>query len=111
MSFKVVFNGCFGGYGVSELGARWLLDNGANPGNVRLTQSGEDVYVTCNIERHDPLLVRMVEVLGWKANGDSARLVVREISQPLYRIEEYDGAERIEEPDDISWTDARQVEG
>jgi hypothetical protein len=53
----------------------------------------------------------MVEVLGEKANGDSARLVVREISQPLYRIEEYDGAERIEEPDDLSWTDARQVEG
>ena len=111
MGFKVVFNGCFGGYGVSERGARWLLDNGANPGNVRLTQRGEDVYVTCNIERHDPLLVRMVEVLGEKANGDSARLVVREISQPLYRIEEYDGAERIEEPDDLSWTDARQVEG
>ena len=110
MGFKVVFNGCFGGYGVSELGARWLLDNGANPGNVRLTQRGEDVYVTCNIERHDPLLVRMVETLGADANGSSARLAVRELEQPLYRIDEYDGSESVEEPGDIEWTNASTLE-
>ncbi len=110
MGFKVVINGCFGGFGVSELGARWLLENGASSSKVSFRRHGPDVYVTCDLERHDPLLVRMVETLGKDANGRHAKLCVRELEQPLYRIDEYDGSESVEEPGDVEWTNASTLE-
>ena len=113
--FKVVVNGCFGGYGVSEKGVEWLLANGASPEKVRVQDSGLTdsrwVYTVCTLERHDPLLVKMVETLGSEAaSGDHAALEVRELGQPLYRINEYDGSESVEEPGQAVWTDASKVE-
>lgn len=110
MTYKIVVNGCFGGYGVSELGARWLLENGADPNKVKYGRSSLGVFVTCNLERHDPLLVRMVETLGADSNGRAARLYVRELQQPLYRIDEYDGSESVEEPGDVKWNNASIME-
>lgn len=109
--YKVVVNGCFGGFGVSEQGAEWLLANGASPDKVRVHREGRFNYVSVDLERHDPLLVRMVETLGSAANGDCAKLFVHTMEQPLYRIDEYDGSESVEEPGQAVWTNAGKVEG
>jgi hypothetical protein len=107
--YKVVVNGCFGGYGVSEKGAAWLLANGASPEKVAVREyPGGDCSVTVYLERHDPLLVRMVEELGERASGPYARLCVHTMEQPLYRIDEYDGCESVEEPGHVHWIDARE---
>ena len=43
-----------------------------------------------NVNRHDPILVQVVEELKDKANGMCAKLAIVEISGP-YRIDEYAG--------------------
>lgn len=116
MGFKVVINKCYGGFDVSEKGVEWLLANGASPEKVGVQDSGltdsKWVSTFCTLERHDPLLVKMVETLGSEAaSGDHAALDVRVLGQPLYRINEYDGSESVEEPGQAAWTDARELEG
>lgn len=55
-----------------------------------------------HVDRHDPALVQVVEELGDKANGKYAKLRIAEISGP-YRIDEYDGFESVETPDNLDW--------
>jgi hypothetical protein len=55
-----------------------------------------------NVSRHDPILVQVVEELRDKANGMCAKLSIAEVSGP-YRIDEYDGSERVVEPDGYDW--------
>jgi hypothetical protein len=51
-----------------------------------------------DIERNDPALVKVVEKLGDKANGEYAELKVVEIPDDIeYIIEDYDGKEWIAE--------------
>lgn len=124
MAYKVVYNADYGGFGVSVEGAKWLLANGADPVKVKI---GEDLEtepdgreygsVKCSLDRHDPLLVRMVETLGGHrahASGmaygeprDSTKLLICEITQPMYYIHEYDGAETVVEPGRHVYIDAR----
>lgn len=87
---KVVYNTCYGGFGLSELALRWLMNHGFNG----------DAYL---IERHNPLLVQCVEELGDEAGNDYSELAIAEISGNKYIIEDYDGAETVIEPDDITW--------
>ena len=53
--------------------------------------------------RHDPELVKTVEDLGSEANGSHAHLKIKELKGNRYVIDEYDGNERVVEPDDINW--------
>ena len=53
--------------------------------------------------RHDPELVKTVEDLGREANGSHAHLRIKELRGSRYIIDEYDGYERVVEPDDIKW--------
>jgi hypothetical protein len=55
-----------------------------------------------DIDRHDPVLVQVVEELGDKAGGQFAKLRVTEVSG-AYRITEYDGYESVETPDGCDW--------
>jgi hypothetical protein len=88
--YKVVINTRFGGFSLSDEALKWMSDNGG-----------------CDYDiRHHPLLVKCVETLGKRAWGRSAELQVVEISQPLYRVGEYDGQEWVETPDSMRWTDA-----
>jgi len=59
---------------------------------------GEIEYVySCDIERHDPILIQVVEELGEKADGACADLNIVEIDDnDEYYIDEYDGMESIE---------------
>ena len=74
-------------------------------------QEHDDHYVSVYIDaegelgylRHDPELVKTVEDLGCEANGSCAFLKIKEIKGDRYVINEYDGCERVVEPDDINW--------
>lgn len=61
--------------------------------------------------RHDPELVKTVEDLGSKANGSYAHLKIKELKGNLYLIDEYDGNERVVEPDDINWITVEEQDG
>lgn len=51
-----------------------------------------------DIERHDPLLIQVIEELGKEANGSHSKLTIVEIPEDVnYEIEEYDGMEHIAE--------------
>tara|TARA_Y100001951_G_scaffold32446_1_gene25528 strand:+ start:769 stop:1029 length:261 start_codon:yes stop_codon:yes gene_type:complete len=83
---KVVYNACYGGFGLSEealekLGIKYCWD----------------------IKRHDPKLVAVVEELGpEKAGTRFSELKVVEV-KGKYFIDEYDGFEAVVEPQDIEW--------
>lgn len=112
---KVVINKQFGGFGLSDEATReylkrkghtwreekhygstmFMIDDGTEQGKF---------FSDDNIERNDPDLVAIVEELGDKANGTSATLVVEEVPTGVqYRIDEYDGLERLEYRDTIDW--------
>lgn len=111
-SVKIVLNACYGGFSLSReavLYARKLSGdpNWGGPTTVGDTYScGEPVthhygYID-KIARTDPVLVATVEALGDKASGQCANLRVSRISKGTrYRIEEYDGFERLETEDDV----------
>ena len=88
--YKVVYNACYGGFGLSEEAIQYLKDkHGLNPNE--------------EFERHDKRLVDVVEALGDKANGFCAKLAIAEIESRMYRIDEYDGYESVEAPDSYEW--------
>ena len=90
MTNKVVYNGCYGGFGLSVRAIKLLEERG--------------VQVAYEIPRHHPELVRVVEELGDAANGRHARLFVEEIEGNKYRIDEYDGSESVVVPNEDEWT-------
>jgi hypothetical protein len=59
-------------------------------------------WYDCDVDRHDPVLVQVVEELGDKAGGQFAKLRIAEVSG-AYRITEYDGYESVETPDSCDW--------
>lgn len=60
-------------------------------------QKGQTFYCR-DLMRDDPILVRVVEEMGEKANGSCASLDIREIPDGIeWQIEEYDGREWIAE--------------
>jgi hypothetical protein len=106
---KVVYNACYGGFGLSieamdrmvELGYEGLeLNPGYNPNSKSMYSY--KYYGDYNIPRHDPILVQVVEELGEKANGNCADLQIEEVYGP-YRIDEYDGNESVKTPTGYDW--------
>ena len=118
---KIVFNTCFGGFSLSDAGIRRYLelkgipfveeeDNSWSWSTVRfriadLDDGSPDYFSSYDIEdRADPALAQVVEELGEAANGDCAELCIRELEPGTkYRIQEYDGSEWVETPEDINW--------
>lgn len=99
---KIVVNRCFGGYySLSKEAVQWLLENG-NEGTKNEVAKYEDGAFSCN--RHNQDLVRCVETLGERANGECAKLEIKHIEGNQYRITEYDGYESVETPESIEWT-------
>lgn len=62
----------------------------------------EQTWNARKVERHDPILVQVVEELGDKASGEFSKLQVVEVDGH-YRINEYDGYESVETPYQIDW--------
>ncbi len=62
----------------------------------------EQTWYNREVDRHDPILIQVVEELGSKANGECAKLAIAEVSGP-YRIDEYDGLESVETHESYEW--------
>ena len=74
-------------------------DYGENPDDLTLE------LILARVERHDPVLVQIVEELGEKAGGECSRLRVKEIPCPVYKIMKCIGGELIRTPfEDDDWT-------
>lgn len=134
---KVVYNACYGGYGLSQEACKrywelqgkqvWIEDGcflgsftvWLVPPEERIVQKdwrsmtqeeridynerySKQTWNDHNVDRHDPILVQVVEELGDKANGSHAKLAIEEVSGP-YRIDEYDGYETVETPNSYDW--------
>ena len=92
MSVKVVINQCFGGFGLSEK-AEAIVEE----------RIGRE-FDPYEHPRHCPVLVSVVEELGEAANGRCANLTVEELRWGRrYIIKEYDGVEKVCEPEQIKW--------
>ena len=91
MPTKVVINGCYGGFELSEKAQKRYIE---------LSGQTESFY---EMKRHCPYLVQVVEELGKEANARFSSLYIVEIRGNKYMIEEYDGVENVVEPDDIQW--------
>lgn len=89
---KVAYNTCYGGFGLSKK-AELLYK----------TISGipeDDHFYADELDRHNPVLIAVIEKLGSEADGFLAKLAIQTINSSKYRIEKYDGIERVITPED-----------
>lgn len=108
---KVVYNACYGGFGLSPQAVKRYAERKGLPYEEResnVWRDTPDIYVdgerfaSWKLPRHDPDLVAVVEELGSSAAVRFADLAIADVSG-IYRIEEYDGLESVVEPCDIDW--------
>jgi hypothetical protein len=92
---KVVYNGCYGGFSLSQLAADLLAKR----------KGWDESDNRPDLPRHDHDLIAVVEALGCEtASGDYAALAIFELPDgERYRIDEYDGSERVMTPEDYEW--------
>jgi hypothetical protein len=118
---KVAYNGCFGGFSLSleavkrarEISGdpKWaaiclpgeFYDDGSGP-----VREGMDMYhLDYKHPRTCPILIQVIEEMGEAANGACANLKIEEIGAGTkYRIDEYDGNERVMTCGDYEWETA-----
>lgn len=92
MSLEVVYNDCYGGFGLSVEAKESYIQA------LGLQCFPKDLNVD-DIDRHDPHLVNVVKTLGERANGGCSELKIETIPIEFinhYKINEYDGYENVE---------------
>lgn len=94
--YKVVINNCYGGFGLSRKAVEMLQDLKHENGDKNFIYS----QLSDKLPRYDPDLVKVVETLGKEASSSFSNLEVEEIYSRLYKIDEYDGLERVDEIND-----------
>lgn len=98
---KVVINKCFGGFGLSvEAVEMYAKAKGIDPGHKVKTFGTEyfSNFYDGDLDRADPDLVQVVELLGEKSWGHCSKLEVVEIPNGVkWDIHDYDGMESIHE--------------
>lgn len=92
MGYKIVINKRYGGFGLSEHALK-----------LGKELSGDPDWGDWDMNRHDPVLVEVVERLGEAANGRYAKLNVKKIESRLYYIDEYHGNEEVITPETMDW--------
>jgi hypothetical protein len=100
---KVVYNSCYGGFGISTAAAKQLKELGAGDLLSEVFISADEQLYYWVGTRHDHRLVQTVERLGDKASSGYAKLRIAEIAGNVYRIDEYDGYESVIEPANQEW--------
>jgi hypothetical protein len=111
---KIVYNACFGGFGLSEAamrryaeikGFRYHSDGTEHWQIPSLVDENDKKIYADNIKRTDPALVQVVEELGERANTRFSDLCIEDIPEGTkYRIDEYDGNESVMTLDDYNWS-------
>jgi hypothetical protein len=86
----------------THMAGEWLLENGADPGRVRLKGTRYEKYSSASVDldRWDPLLVRCVELLGERAGN----VYVSEATGPFV-IDTVNDTETIVHRDAYDWID------
>ena len=108
---KVVYNACYGGFGLSRDAAYRLLELGVEEMDKEIKEVESStlknlgfIYnISREFPRHDPRLVQVVEEFGSKASGSYAQLKIAKVKGDRYIVEEYDGFESVKTPEDIDW--------
>jgi hypothetical protein len=108
---KVVYNACYGGFGLSRKAAERLAQLGVKGMDEEIKMRdgstfrafGETYSLPDHIKRHDPRLVQVVEEFGNEASGAFAELKIAKISGNKYIVDEYDGSESVMTPKDMDW--------
>jgi hypothetical protein len=119
MMTKVAYNGCFGGFSLTDEAVRFgrkisgddkwggftiygeMFNNGSGPCSLA------DANYLHDLSRTDKTLIEVIETLGKKACGQCSSLCIAEIPDGTkYRIDEYDGNETVETPDSYEWETA-----
>ena len=130
MKHKVVYNNTYGNLSLSDEAIDWLNNNArqeladfikerqnyyhTNSSNSWLKSLTNecsfisdailDNFQRNGIKRHDEDLVRCVEALGERVNGNKfSDIRVAEIESNQYLIENYDGKETVREPKDLNF--------
>jgi len=94
---KVVYNACFGGFGLSEKAINRYWELKGEPAPID--------WWPIDVDRTDPILVKVVEELGEDAGDGWGDLKIRDVpTGSLYRIEEYDGYEAVVLQDEYNWS-------
>lgn len=100
---EIVINKCYGGFSLSNGALRYYAKlKGYTPieplnGFRVQTEEGKEFYDQ-DIERNDPILVKIVKEMGEGANGSFAELAVVKIPNNVkWQIDEYDGIEWVAE--------------
>lgn len=99
--FKVAYCAQYGGFGLSREAVKRIKEIDDS------YEKWDDYDFGYKIPRHDPALIQAIEELGLEvASGPHCTLEIEEISGRTYRINEYDGNESVETPenDHLSWT-------
>ena len=90
---KIVYNACFGGFGLSAAAME------------RYRELGGQATSRWEINRADPFLAQVVEELGDAANTRFSDLRITDVpAGTKYRIDEYDGNESVMTVDDYEWS-------
>lgn len=96
---KVVYNTVYGGFGLSAAGVEKYNE-------LAGSEDAWPDYIS-DVVRHDPVLVRVVEELGDRANGNYSDLQIFELPGNQYKIEEYDGNESVATPEAQRWIEVK----
>jgi hypothetical protein len=102
---KIVINDCYGGFGLSSAAIKLYAANVGiklkkenDPWGVSYYSEDDRYWNPRNIERNDPELVKVVELLGEDSADSFAALKVIEIPDDVdWDIHEYDGREWVAE--------------
>lgn len=111
MCAKIVYNACYGGFGLSDEAVEMYLDlkgfkytKTPDRWGAKFSVEGWEDFYYRDIDRADPVLAQVVETLGEKASGDFAKLEIENLPKgTLYRITEYDGYESVETRECLDW--------
>ena len=96
---EVVYNQGFGGFSFSEEWCAALIAAGVPNADYG---GGRDVC------RHDPRVVKVVRDMIGSTNGAYCSLKIAVISGTRHRIDEYDGLELVQTPEDIDWVEVAE---
>ncbi|MCK9272933.1 hypothetical protein M0P65_05290 [Candidatus Gracilibacteria bacterium] len=94
-----VINQCYGGFGISELAAKRMVELGfkIKEKNNKYYEEGKwslSDAVSYDLERDNPYLIKAIYQLGNKANGDLSKLAIVQVDFNVEKlIHENDGYE------------------